>query len=79
MVSSKEETPHNLTFKSMKDMAVDVMERNKIIDMFQAMTIVSLKMGNLGLKVQSLKTRLTIVKREKTWIASTNTEGTCRT
>ncbi len=62
---SKVETPQNFTLKFVKDMAVDVMENNKIIKMFQAMTIVSLKMGNLGLKVQSLKTRLTIVKGER--------------
>ncbi len=30
--------------------------------MFQAMAIVSMKMGNLGLEVQSLKTRLAIVE-----------------
>jgi len=33
--------------------------------MFQAMVIIRLKMGNLGLKVQSLKTRLTIMEGEK--------------
>ncbi len=33
--------------------------------MFQAIAIVSLKMGNLGLKVRSLKIRLTIVEGEK--------------
>ncbi len=48
---SREETPHNFTLKFVKDMAVDVMENNKIIEMFQAMAIVSLKMGNLGLEV----------------------------
>jgi hypothetical protein len=46
-------------------MATDVLESNKTIEMFQAMAIVSLKMGNLGLKVQSLNIRLTIVKGEK--------------
>ncbi len=33
--------------------------------MFQAMANVSMKMGNLGLEVKSLKTRLTIVEEEK--------------
>ncbi len=69
MVSSgegfREKTPHNFTLKFVKDMAIDVMESNIIIEMFQAMAIVSLKMGNLGLEVQSLKTKLTIVKGEK--------------
>jgi hypothetical protein len=32
-------------------MVIDVLESNKTIEMFQAMAIVSLKMGNLGLKV----------------------------
>ncbi len=46
-------------------MPTNVMESNKTIEMFQAMAIVSMKMGNLGLKVQSLKIRLTTVKQEK--------------
>ncbi len=33
--------------------------------MFQAMVIVSLKMGNLGLEVKSFKTRLIIMEEEK--------------
>jgi hypothetical protein len=61
----KEETPDNFTLKYVKDMAVDVMESNEIIKMFQSMAIVSLKMSNLGSKVQSLKTRLIIVERKK--------------
>jgi hypothetical protein len=32
-------------------MVVDVLESNKIIENFQAMAIVSLKMGNLSLEV----------------------------
>jgi len=32
-------------------MVVDVMEHNKSVEMFQAMAIVSMKMGNLGLEV----------------------------
>jgi hypothetical protein len=46
-------------------MPTNVMESNKTIEMFQAMAIVNMKMGNLGLKVQSLKIRLTTVKQEK--------------
>lgn len=42
-----------------------MLEGNKTAEMFQAMAIVSMKMSNLGLKVQSLKTRLTIVERKK--------------
>jgi hypothetical protein len=46
-------------------MVVDVLKSNKITKMFQTMVIIRLKMSNLGLKVQSLKTRLTIMKGEK--------------
>ncbi len=46
-------------------MVVDVLKSNKITKMFQAMVVIRLKMGNLGLKVQSLKTRLTIMEGEK--------------
>jgi hypothetical protein len=55
---SKEETPQNLTPNFLKDRAVKVLEHNKTIKMLQAMAIVNLKMGNLGLEVQSLKTIL---------------------
>ncbi len=53
---SKEETPQNFTPKYVKDMAAKVLEHNKTIEMFKTMAIVNLKMGNLGLEVQSLKT-----------------------
>jgi hypothetical protein len=45
--------------------SVEVLGGNKITKMFQAMAIVSLKMGNLGLEVKSLKTKLTTVEEEK--------------
>jgi hypothetical protein len=59
---SKEETPQNLTPKFVKYMAVKVLEHNKTIKMFQAMAIFNLKMGNLGLEVQSLKIKLTTME-----------------
>jgi hypothetical protein len=31
---SKEKTPHNLTPKLVEDMATDVLENNKIVEMF---------------------------------------------
>ncbi len=31
---SKEEAPHNLTPKSVEDMATDVLENNKTVEMF---------------------------------------------
>ncbi len=49
----REQTPQNLTPKFVEDMAVDVLETNKITEMFQAMVIIRFKMGNLGLEVQS--------------------------
>ncbi len=67
--ASKEETPQNLRPKSIEDMAAKVMEHNKNLEMFQAMAIVRMKMGNLGLEVQSLKTKLTIVEGKKIGIA----------
>ncbi len=61
----KEETPQNLTPISVEDLAMKNMEGNKNIEMFQAMAIIKLKMGNLGLEVQSLKTILTTIEGEK--------------
>jgi hypothetical protein len=46
-------------------MVADVLEIKKFTEMFQAMVIIRLKMGNLGLKVQSLKTKLTTMGGEK--------------
>lgn len=60
----KEETQHGLTPKFVEKSAKEVLENNKIVEMFQAMATVSMKMGNLGLEVQSLKTRLTVVEGE---------------
>jgi hypothetical protein len=62
---SKEETPQNRTPRSVEDLAIEIMERNQNVEMFQAMVIINLKMGNLGLEVQSLKTILTTVEGEK--------------
>lgn len=54
----KKETPQNLRPKFVEDMVVDVLKSNKLTEMFQAMVIIRLKMGNLGLKVQSLKNQI---------------------
>jgi hypothetical protein len=63
---SREETSQNFTPKNVQHMANDVLKSNKIVQMFQAMAIINLKMGNLGLEVQTLKTKLgTIVEGEK--------------
>jgi hypothetical protein len=62
---SKEETPFDLTPKFVEKLAKEVLGNNKIVEMFQTMAMVNMKMGNLGLEVQSLKTRLAIVEGEK--------------
>jgi len=63
---SREETSQNFTPKNVQYMADDVLKSNKIVQMFQVMAIINLKMGNLGLEVQTLKTKLgTIVEGEK--------------
>jgi hypothetical protein len=48
-----------------EDFAIKIMEGNKNVEMFQAMAIVSFKMGNLGSKVQLLKTKLTTIEGKK--------------
>ncbi len=57
-VESKEETPQNLTPKFIEELAKKVLGSKKIVEMFQTMAIVNLKMGNLGLEIKSFKTRL---------------------
>ncbi len=47
----KEETPQNLTPKFVKELAKEVLGNNKTSKMFQAMPILSQRMGNLGLKI----------------------------
>jgi fructose-1,6-bisphosphatase len=60
---SREETSQKFTPKYVEDMVANVLESNKIVKMFQAMAIINLKMGNLGLKVKTLKTiSITIVE-----------------
>jgi hypothetical protein len=59
------EKHHKISPKNVEDITIDVMENNKIIEMFQAMAIVRLKMGNLGLEVKSLETKFTMVEGEK--------------
>jgi hypothetical protein len=43
----------------------EILAKSKIVEMFQAMEIMSLKMGKLGLEVKSFKTRLIIVEEKK--------------
>jgi hypothetical protein len=53
--ASKGKTPHNLTLKSIEKLVGEVLGNNKITKMFQAMAIVSMNMGDLGLEIQFLK------------------------
>jgi hypothetical protein len=51
--------------KFVKELIEEVLGSNKIVKMFQAMAIVSQKIGNLGLEIKTLKTILTIMEGEK--------------
>ncbi len=57
--------PHNLTPKFVEELVDEVLSSNKTTNMFQAMAIVSLRMGNMGLEVKSFKTKLIKVEEEK--------------
>ncbi len=46
---SKEKKPTNLTLKSIEKQIGEVLGNNKIAEMFKAMAIVSMNMGNFGL------------------------------
>jgi hypothetical protein len=49
----------------MEEVVAKVMKIDKIIKLFQTLVIVSLNMGNLILKVNTLKTILAIGEKEK--------------
>jgi hypothetical protein len=48
-----------------EEVVIEVMKVDKVIELFQTMAIVSLKMGNLTLEVNTLKNRLIIGEKEK--------------
>jgi hypothetical protein len=48
-----------------EEVTTEVMKADKVVELFQTMVIVSLKMGNLTLKVNTLKNKLTTWEREK--------------
>jgi hypothetical protein len=48
-----------------EEVTIEVMQANKIAKLFQTMAIVSLNIGNLNLKVSSLKNILTTKEKEK--------------
>ncbi len=49
----------------MEEVAAEIMKVDKATELFQTMAIVSLHMGNLTLKVNILKNRLTMGEKEK--------------
>lgn len=49
----------------MEELAKEVLSNNKIVEMFQAMVIVNMGMGNMGLEVMSFKTRLIKMEQGK--------------
>ncbi len=49
----------------MEELAEEVLGNNKIAEMFQAMVIVNMRMGNMGLEVMSFKTRLIKMEQGK--------------
>jgi hypothetical protein len=62
---SKNPMTETSTVKSMEKVAVEIMQVNKTVELFQTMAIVSMNMGNLNLEVSNLKNRLVIEEKEK--------------
>ncbi len=52
----------------MEEVVAKVMKGDKVVELFQTMAIVSLNMGNLTLKVNTLENVLAIGKKEKTML-----------
>ncbi len=53
------------TPKFVEEVAVEVMQVDKITKLFQTMAIVNLNMGNLNLEVSGLKNKLATKEKEK--------------
>jgi uncharacterized protein (UPF0548 family) len=49
----------------MEKVAIEVMQANKIVELFQTMVIMSLNMGNLNMEVNNLENKLAIEEKEK--------------
>jgi hypothetical protein len=49
----------------MKEVAIEVMKVDKVIELFQTMVIVNMNMGNLILEVNILNNRLVMGEKEK--------------
>ncbi len=62
---SRDPTTQTSTPKFVEEVAAEIMKVDKVTELFQTMAIVSLHMGNLTLKVNILKNRLTMGEKEK--------------
>jgi hypothetical protein len=62
---SKNPTTQTSTLKSMEEVAMEIMQVDKVVELFQTMAIVSLNMGNLNFEVSNLKNRLVTEEKEK--------------
>jgi hypothetical protein len=49
----------------MEEVAIEVMQTDKVVELFQTMTIMNLNMGYLNLEVSNLKNKLIIGEKEK--------------
>jgi hypothetical protein len=65
MEGFKNPTTQTNTPKFVEEVAIKVMERDKVVELFQTMAIVGLNMGNLNLEMNSLKNRLATKKKGK--------------
>jgi len=62
---SKDPTTYTNMPKFVEEVATEVMQVNKTIELFQNMAIVSLNIRNLTLEVNNLKNKLAIREKEK--------------
>jgi predicted house-cleaning noncanonical NTP pyrophosphatase (MazG superfamily) len=76
--ASNEETPQNLTPKFVEELVEEVLGNNRTIEMFQAMEIISLKIGNLGLEIQPLINQVNHNGRGKARIDAIDEVGAIR-
>jgi len=58
-------TTQTNTPKFVEEVITEVMKANKVVELFQTMTIMSLNMGNLILEVDILKKKLVTKEKEK--------------
>jgi len=62
---SRDPSTYTSTPKFVEEVAIEIMKVDKVVELFQTMVIVSLKMGNLTLEVNNLKKKLATWEREK--------------